>query len=121
MKYALVSALVLASTFALAAAHAGEKFDTTPIKCTNGEEINLRLTTVGTALYKADVTVQSVGDSYPTYHFKNVKLQIQSHVFGAPAVYKNADFELDLVAGKTLEGTLNIPSVGIKYAKLTCK
>jgi hypothetical protein len=115
MKYAI--ALVLASTFALAA-HAK---DTNPMKCTNGEEINLKLSNVGPSLYKADVTVQSVGDSYPTYHFKNVKLEIQSHVAGAPAIYKNADFELDLKVANPLTATLNIPAIGIKNQKLTCK
>ena len=91
--------------------------------CTNDEE-TVVLCEISTGVFQADVTEQSVGDSDPTFHFKNVqqKIGLGDVARGAPETYSGKGFELTIaVDAPEMPATLDAPSIGIKSEKVNCK
>ena len=92
--------------------------------CTNGEEVNLDFIQTAPNLYRAEVTMQSTGDSYPSFVFKNIRaIPHDPRLMGAPMVYRGKGFSLSVnftIAHP--QGTLVIPSIGLDSAtKLDCR
>lgn len=114
---------ILGSLIALALMATPALASTTVAKCSNGEEINVVVKQVAQGVFQADVTVQSVGDSYPTYHFRNLEqLPEPRGQMGAPTIYSGRGFELRVQNDAfNRPGTLNVPSIGLQNESLSCK
>ena len=119
MKTQFLGSFILALLMAAPAFAAGN----TVAKCSNGEEVNVTVKQVAQGGFRADVTVQSTGDSYPTFHFKNLELVPQpAHDMGAPTVYRGKGFELSIQKDAlNVPGTLDVPSIGVNNERLSCK
>lgn len=121
MKFSPIHALALSATLisGLPAFAAGKVI----AKCTNGEETTVVLKQVDNDKFEAAVTVQSTGDSYPTYHYKNITVEPpMPHRIGGATVYKGNGFELSIVyTAAKAPATLNVPEVGLKNEELTCR
>jgi hypothetical protein len=92
-------------------------------RCSNGEETRLVVKQTAQGVFQADVTVQSVGDSYPTFHFKNLEQEPRpANSLGAPLVYSGKGFELVIgVDASEKPATLTIPSLSMNRQQLSCK
>ena len=91
-------------------------------KCSSGEEVNLTLKQVGLDSYEASVITQSVGDSYPEFHYKNLRLQpAVPGRLGAPESYQSKDVKLS-INFTTAEriAYLSIPDLGLDQVELNC-
>jgi hypothetical protein len=91
------------------------------VRCSNGEETSVRIIQTGLERFRADVTVQSVGDTYPTFHFQNIRV-IATEARDL-VVYRGPGFELTIRFGSHGAHTvLNVPSLGIqKDDSLACR
>lgn len=115
-KLSLITLLVLASTTC---------FAETPLmmNCSNGEEIRMTLKQVENDSYDLSVTVQSTGDSYPEFHYQDLReVPPVPHMMGAPMVFKNekAQFSVNFTTALRV-AYLNIPELGIDNAQLKCE
>ena len=116
------------SALCLLVAHSAFAAGGAAIHCSNAEETSVKIIRVSSSpeLYRADVTAQSFGDSYPTFHFKGVKLLPQTHsTTHVSSSYEGNGFELTIHFDDiqhTRVATLNAPSIGIENdSSLTCK
>ena len=92
------------------------------VKCSN-DVTTVELFSTGAGSYRADVTVESVGGSYPTFHFRKVtQMPNPSHILGAPIKYEGEGFELTVqVDAADRPGHATVPSLGINNEELSCK
>jgi hypothetical protein len=84
-------------------------------KCTNGEEIQVKVVKTGMN-YRADVTVESVGGSYPTYHYKNIVQEMSKRL----VIYTGPDFHLQQEKEGSNVVYLTIKWLGLNGEKLIC-
>ena len=91
--------------------------------CSDGEQTNLKLLVSTTGEMRADLTVQSVGDSYPTYHYKNVN-KLRSF---EPIQYENQNGVFKLILNratsqqtKKIKSYLTASDIGINSRSVNC-
>lgn len=108
MKNVLIAIGIFASSLS---AHA--------LECSNGEEVKVVLDRADDGSYSAAVTVQSFGDSYPTYKFR--KISLGPIMPGGPAEYEGRGFTL-AVRGEedSIKANLTVPSLDLDRVALTC-
>ena len=94
-------------------------------RCSNGEEIDLKIRQIARNEFNADIVLQSVGGSYPKYHFKNLVKESDLNVVGAATFYRGEGFELTVHHHQYAElyerGVLSIPSLGLNGERLNCE
>lgn len=93
------------------------------VRCSNEDNTKLVLTQNGDK-YEAAISMESTGDSYPTFHYKNLTLQEQPvpRPAGAPMIYSSKDItiRINFTAAKE-PATIDASNIGIHNEVLYCR
>ncbi len=93
------------------------------LTCKKDEDLKVELYQSAKGNYRAEVTVQSVGDSYPTFKFKNVsKYPNTTGRLGAPVTYQGNGFTLTVqMDADGRPGYLTVESLSLSKVVLSCE
>jgi hypothetical protein len=92
------------------------------LTCTGNAGVSaVYLMEVSPDVYRADVKVESVGDSHHTFSFHNIELLPFSGRIGAPSRYRGEGFDLKVYAEGRIRAILNVASLNIRNEQLGCR
>ena len=82
-------------------------------KCSNSDGDSLTVTQVAQGVYAAAVSEESTGDSYPTFHFRNLNLEGNTYSGKDIAVSIQKD-------GRNERAVVDAPSIGLNKEEFDC-